>query len=93
MENKGVGGIGSNFIRRPGLARSDSEYELASFESMSKPGHYFRHAGGKLRVHRYADNNLFKNDATFRVRRDLCGAITYESVNFPGKFISTNGQH
>lgn len=81
----------SSFLVVPGL-----NGQGVSFKSALHPNRYIRHKNYKL----YADVNdksaLFKKDATFNVRYGLAATnghfgISFESVNYPGHFISLNG--
>jgi hypothetical protein len=63
-----------------------------SFESPAKPGFYLRHQGYRLKVHSKDESELFKNDASFEIRRAISGDrgkdfVSFESTNYPGFFI------
>ena len=67
-----------------------------SFRSATNPKLYIRHQNYKLYVMGNDNSALFKKDATFNVRYGLGASngrfgISFESVNFPGYFISLNG--
>lgn len=50
-----------NFKLVPGLADKTG----ISFESVAHPGYYLRHQDFRLKLHRYSEAQLFKDDATF----------------------------
>jgi hypothetical protein len=38
-----------------------------SFESKNLPNYYLRHAGGRLRIDPFADNAVYRADASWRI--------------------------
>lgn len=68
-----------------------------SFESMNFPGHYLRHQSFRIKLHRFEDSTLFREDASFKPRIGLAtgladtpiieGSQSFESVNYPGYYI------
>ena len=70
----------------PGL---NGQPGTTSFESVAYPGHYLRHQGFELELHRRGDTDLYRQDATFLPAPGLAdaGAISFESVNYRGYFI------
>jgi hypothetical protein len=61
-----------------------------SFQDPARPPYFLRHCNWKLRSHANDNSQLFSKDATFHVRPALngrTGYVSYESVNYPGKFI------
>ena len=41
-----------------------------AFESVSKPNHFIRHQGYRLKLHKAASDDLYKKDASFAMTRD-----------------------
>ena len=68
----------------PGLAGTCS-----SFESMNYPGHYLRHENFRIKLARNSDDELFKKDATFCMKRGLANSswTSFASYNFPDHYI------
>jgi len=68
-----------------------------SFESKNYPGRFIRHAGFQLFVHANEASDLFKQDSSFnmRVANDKTSrsgvVVSFESVNYPGRFIRHSG--
>jgi hypothetical protein len=60
-----------------------------SLESLNFPGHFLRHQGSRLKLHRNDGADLFRKDATFKINlsRGIFSHVRYESVNYPGHFI------
>jgi Alpha-L-arabinofuranosidase B (ABFB) domain len=77
---------------RPGLSGTPGSI---SFESRNYPGHFLRHQGYRIKLHRFYDgDDLFRQDASFVVYRRCCdyaGAprnfLVFESVNRPTYFM------
>jgi Alpha-L-arabinofuranosidase B (ABFB) domain len=74
----------ADFVEVPGLAG-----RCQSFESRNFPGFYLRHQNFRLKLSKITDEKLFKEDATFCVRRGLAegNALSFESFNFPKYYI------
>jgi hypothetical protein len=50
----------------------------------NKPDHYLRHQGYRLKAHQDDGSDLFKKDATFRIKKGLIGdGVSFASLNFP----------
>ena len=77
------------FRMAPGLATSKG----VSFESLVKPGHYLRHSGFRICLHKRENDALYKKDATFMVRAGLANRSwrSFESVNFPKRYLMRAG--
>lgn len=78
----------------PGLADSN----FVSFESVNFPGYYLRHSNYRLTLQKGTSDQLFKNDATFKILPGLAypdgyGFVSFESYNFPGYYIRHSGFH
>ncbi|MFB9269623.1 AbfB domain-containing protein [Bradyrhizobium erythrophlei] len=60
-----------------------------SFESRNFPGFFIRHQNFRLKLNKFEDQDLFRNDATFCIRPGLANASarSFESINFPGHFM------
>jgi hypothetical protein len=61
-----------------------------SFESVNYRGQYLRHQNYRIKLSDDDGSDLFRQDATFVVRRGLSGTpgtVSFESVNVPGHFI------
>ncbi len=74
----------------PGLTSSAYPYErYFSLQPVNYPGHYLRHENFILKLSPFADNDLFRNDASFKMIPvwDKDVFYSFESVNFPGFFI------
>jgi Alpha-L-arabinofuranosidase B (ABFB) domain len=79
------------------LAINDSafkvKYGLAgrcqSFESRNFPGHFIRHQNFRLKLSKFQNEILFREDATFCSRPGLASSsgVTFESFNLPGHFM------
>jgi Alpha-L-arabinofuranosidase B (ABFB) domain len=68
----------------PGLAGNCS-----SLESMNYPGHYLRHQNFRIKLSRYSEDELFKKDATFCMKRGLANSswTSFASFNLPDHYI------
>lgn len=63
---------------------------ILSFESENYQGHYFRHRCGEIWKDKYQNTDLYKKDASWKVRTALNGrsdAISLESVNYQGHYL------
>ena len=79
--------VTSLFRIRPSLVGAAG---AVSFESVTKPNHYIRHAGYVTHLHPYSQEALYKNDASFRVINED-GGIRYQSVNYPNHSLAVKG--
>jgi|GEM_PF-1088245 len=63
--------------------------EVVSFRAISAPNHYLVHGNNELRLQRYAQEEAFHQNASFRIHRGLTRAsdISLEAVNYPGHFL------
>ena len=84
----------SSFIFREGLCGNG---EYISMESFLYPGKFWRHQNNILKLHERADDDLFKEDACFKMTKHLCSlnyvseSISFYSRNFPDKLITKCG--
>jgi hypothetical protein len=71
----------------PGLANAAAGY--VSFESVDQPGYYLRHSGFQFYLHQFANDDLFKQDATFHEVPGLADNSwsSFESINYPGRYM------
>ena len=61
-------------------------------ESVNYPGHYLRHQGFMLKLHKRDGSDLFNKDASFKPVAGLVGkGVSFESSNYPGRFIRHQG--
>ena len=90
-EVNGIGTLASD-VFRPNIKMVNSlnGQGTTSFESTEKPGFYLRHQGGQLKLHKFANNGLFRADASFTVEDRTClvdrieySHKTFNAVNFP----------
>jgi hypothetical protein len=53
------------------------------------PGHYLRHQNFEFHLQQASDDQLFKEDATFRIVPGIANGdfVTLESYNYPGHYI------
>lgn len=60
-----------------------------SFRSVNYPDSFFRHTGRKMFLHKYQNNNVYREDASFIPRKGLFRGVcvSFESVNKPGKYL------
>jgi len=67
--------------------------ETISLESTASPGHFLRHSGYLIYLHKYQNTDLYKKDASFypRSNKYYVGFVSFESVNYPGFFIRHQG--
>lgn len=86
--------VSSLLDRRDGTFRmveglSNAAQGFVSFESVNYPRYFLRHENFELKLHHYADNQLFRDDATFRMVPGLANPswFSFESHNFPGHYI------
>jgi len=80
-----------------GQAAADADFRIvaglagqcSSLESVNYPGWYLRHQGWRVKLAQFADDPLFKKDATFCRRRGLGdpSGISFESYDFPHHYI------
>jgi hypothetical protein len=79
-----VGQKDATFRRVPGLAGKGS-----SFESVNFPGHFLRHQNFRLKLAKFVDEKLFREDATFYFVKGLANqnGRSFESFNFPKHYI------
>lgn len=85
--------------REPTRLRKDAHFRVvpglagrcSSFESMNYPGHYLRHQNFRLRISKWTDQQLFKDDATFCMKSGMAYSQgdwkSFESVNVPNHYI------
>lgn len=81
----------SKFRILPGIKVSPfpSETRLVSLEHVGSKGHYLRHSWSKLVLHDRPKNDaLFDADATFKMIPVGDGKVRFETINFPGMFIT-----
>jgi hypothetical protein len=83
----------SSFRLVPGLA--DAHADLVSFESINYKGYYLRHQDYRLKLQPMTDVDLFRRDATFRMKPGLAdpSCISFEPYNFPGFYIRHRDYH
>jgi len=74
----------------PGIC---GEIATISFQSVANPALYLRHAGFVIRLHERGLGATFDRDACFYPKYDgyFMGYATYESVNYPYRFIRHKG--
>ncbi|GLY95594.1 AbfB domain-containing protein [Actinoplanes sp. NBRC 103695] len=76
----------------PGLAGAG-----VSLRSKNYPSYYLRHSGFRLRISRSDGSRLYREDATFYVRRGNAASgsawLSFESYNYPGRFIRHANYH
>lgn len=79
-----VGRKDATFRLVPGLAG-----KCRSFESVNYPGHFLRHQNFRLKLAKQANDQLFKQDATFCFVGGLASSEgrSFESVNFLKHYI------
>ena len=79
-----IGAKDATFRRVPGLAGKGS-----SFESVNFPGHFLRHQNFRLKLAKFVDQKLFREDATFYFVKGLAdpNGRSFESFNFPKHYI------
>lgn len=84
VANDKLGRKDATFRIVPGLAG-----KCRSFESVNYPAHYLRHQNYRLKLHKLADEQLYKEDATFCFVEGLANsdARSFESVNYPKHYI------
>ena len=84
----------TEFIVREGLC-GDSQY--VSLESAQTPDMFWRHQNYIMKLHKNENQGVFLDDSCFKMIQNQCSAIvgsksvTFESKNFPGRFISKCG--
>jgi len=71
--------------------------DLISIKSTAKdkPHFYLRHQGSRLKLHKKENNDLYKNDSSFKIVKGLIGdGYTFASVNFSTHvlYFDDNGQ-
>jgi Alpha-L-arabinofuranosidase B (ABFB) domain len=71
----------------PGLADGN----CISFRSSNFPDYYLRHQNFRIKLDRFANDTLYRDDATFCVKPSLAGVgdpwVSFESYNFPGFYL------
>ena len=74
---------------RPGLTRAAN---TVSIMFSAKPDWYLRHSNYRLSLVKRSATDLYSKDATFSEHKDsfYAGFTSFESVNFPGYYVSTN---
>ncbi|MDC3962738.1 AbfB domain-containing protein [Polyangium jinanense] len=90
-----------------GLDRADATFRLVpglantacySFESSNFPGYYLRHQDFRIKLHPYAGDSLYRNDATFCMRPSIQPGVgtpwvSFESYNLPGYYLRHANYH
>ncbi|WP_020666339.1 AbfB domain-containing protein [Amycolatopsis nigrescens] len=81
----------------PALEKQDATWQLVpgladpscfSLRSVNYPGDYLRHRDSQLFKEPFADNAVYRADATWCARPGLNGTdVSFESYNFPGEFL------
>lgn len=76
----------STFVMVPGLA---DKIGCVSFESVNYPGYYLRHQGFRLHLHAYEESDLYREDASFKIKPGLADNrdISLESLNYRNYYI------
>jgi hypothetical protein len=79
-----IGAKDATFRRVPGLAGKGS-----SFESVNFPGHFLRHQFLRLKLSKFVDDKLFREDATFYFVKGLANpeGRSFASFNLPKHYI------
>ena len=81
----------TEFIVREGLC-GDSQY--VSLESAQRPDMFWRHQNYIIKLHKNENQGIFLEDSCFKMIKNQCSpiagtqSVTFESKNFPGRFIS-----
>ena len=81
----------TEFIVREGLC-GDSQY--VSLESAQRPDMFWRHQNYIIKLHKNENQGIFLEDSCFKMITNQCSpiagtqSVTFESKNFPGRFIS-----
>ncbi|MEM7371412.1 MAG: AbfB domain-containing protein [Bacteroidota bacterium] len=75
----------SQFMVRQGLAGQGT----VSFESVEYPGHFLRHSGFNIFLHKKTSDNIFIKDASWKVVPGLVdpSMVSFESLNFPKQYL------
>jgi hypothetical protein len=92
------------FLAEPGDLEDDAARRATTFQIVrgladedcysfrSADGRYLRHASYRFRLMPYEDWDLYREDATFCVRRGaVAGSIRLESLNYRGWFVHERG--
>lgn len=80
------------------LERHDATFRISSglaggnsisLESSNYPGHFLRHQSLQLKLHPFANDDLYRRDSSFHVRPGLANGslVSFESVNYPGYYL------
>jgi hypothetical protein len=68
-----------------------------SLRSKNYPSYYLRHSGFRLRISQSDGSRLFREDATFHLRRGNASGgsawVSFESYNYPGRYIRHANYH
>jgi hypothetical protein len=66
-----------------------------SIESVNYPGYYLRHQNFRVQLHKSDGSQLFKDDATFKIKPGLADAawVSLESANYPGHYLRHRNFH
>jgi hypothetical protein len=100
-------GLGELTAVSSDLDRADATFRLTSglansscisFEASNFPGYYLRHQDARLKLHPFANEDLYKNDATFCIVPALqpgLGSpwISFRSYNYPSYYIRHEQGH
>jgi hypothetical protein len=70
------------------IVKGLADENCISIESIDSPGYYLRHCNGEVIISQSNGTELFKQDATWRIRDGLSGSgYSFESYNYPGQYI------
>ncbi len=64
-----------------------------SFESVNFPGHFLRHQGFRMKLHKHNGSELFRKDATFEFAKANSSEahghqlFSFRSINYPNRYL------
>ncbi|MET9212549.1 MULTISPECIES: AbfB domain-containing protein [unclassified Nocardia] len=92
-------GFADDFAWEEEFLRKDGDgFSIVRFRSKNFPDKFLRHSDFRIVLTADDGSQLFRNDSSFRRRNGLSGDPeqgwrSYESVNFPGRFIRHRNFH
>jgi hypothetical protein len=69
------------------VVRGIGDPKGVSLESADNPGYFLRHQDSRLKLHPYAEDDLYAADSTFYLVTNNDGSVSFRSRNYPKQYI------